>query len=74
MLDLMESFPKGMTVRIGQVVDPRRFDCRTNLFTDTETDRRNISAFNFTLNQTDRLVAKASGGYEQCDVCVHLLD
>ena len=56
------------------MIGSRRFDRSTDFSTDTKTDGGNPPAFDFTLDQTDRLVAEASGRNEEGYIRLHLLN
>ena len=74
LLGLAERFAQRMTIRISQMIGSRRFDRSTDFSTDTKTDGGNPPAFDFTLDQTDRLVAEASGRNKEGNIRLHLLN
>ena len=51
-----------------------RFDRSADFPTDTKTYSGNPPAFDFSLDQTDRLVAEASGWNEEGNFRLHLLN
>ena len=71
---MAERFAQRMTIRISQMIGSRRFDRSTDFDADAKTDGGNPPAFDFTLDQTDRLVAEASGRNEEGNICLHLLN
>ena len=74
LLGLAERLTQRMTIGISQMIGSRRFDRSTDFPTDTKTDSRNPPAFDFTLDQTDRLVAEASGRNKEGNIRLHLLN
>lgn len=74
LLGLAERLTQRMTIRISQMIGSRRFDRSTDFSTDTKTDGGNPPAFDFTLDQTDRLVAEASGRNKEGNIRLHLLN
>ena len=74
LLGLAERLAQRMTIGISQMIGSRRFDRSADFPTDTKTDSGNPPAFDFTLDQTDRLVAEASGRNEEGNIRLHLLN
>ena len=74
LLGLAERFAQRMTIRISQMIGSRRFDRSTDFHADAKTDGGNPPAFDFTLDQTDRLVTEASGRNEEGNIRLHLLN
>ena len=74
LLGLAERFAQRMTIRISQMIGSRRFDRSADFPTDTKTDSGNPPAFDFSLDQTDRLVAEASGRNKEGNIRLHLLN
>ena len=74
LLGLAERFAQRMTIGISQMIGSRRFDRSADFPTDTKTDGGNPPAFDFTLDQTDRLVAEASGRNKEGNIRLHLLN
>ena len=74
LLGLAERFAQRMTIGISQMIGSRRFDRSTDFYADAKTDGGNPPAFDFTLDQTDRLVAEASGRNEEGNIRLHLLN
>ena len=74
LLGLAERFAQRMTIGISQMIGSRRFDRSADFPTDTKTDSGNPSAFDFTLDQTDRLVTEASGWNKEGNIRLHLLN
>ena len=74
LLGLAERFAQSMTIGISQMIGSRRFDRSADFPTDTKTDSGNPPAFDFSLDQTDRLVAEASGRNEEDNIPLHLLN
>ena len=74
LLGLGERFAQRMTIGISQMIGSRRFDRSADFPTDTKTNGGNPSAFDFTLDQTDRLVTEASGRNKEGDIRLHLLN
>ena len=74
LLGLAERLAQRMTIGISQMIGSRRFDRSADFPTDTKTDGGNPSAFDFTLDQTDRLVAEASGRNKEGNIRLHLLN
>ena len=56
------------------MIGSRRFDRSADFPTDTKTNGGNTPAFDFTLDQTDRLVAEASGRNKEGNIRLHLLN
>ena len=71
---MAERLAQRMTIGISQMIGSRRFDRSADFPTDTKTDSGNPSAFDFSLDQTDRLVAEASGRNEEGYIRLHLLN
>lgn len=65
LLRQVKCFTHGMAERIFQVVGAWRFDRLSHLSGNRNSYSRNALSFYFTLNQTDRLVAETSGGYQK---------
>ena len=74
LLGLAERLTQRMTIGISQMIGSRRFDRSADFPTDTKTNGGNPPAFDFTLDQTDRLVAEASGRNEEGNIRLHLLN
>ena len=74
LLGLAERLAQRMTIGISQMIGSRRFDRSADFPTDTKTDSGNPPAFDFSLDQTDRLVAEASGRNEEGNIRLHLLN
>ena len=74
LLGLAERLAQRMTIGITQMIGSRRFDRSADFPTDTKTDSGNPSAFDFTLDQTDRLVAEPSRRNEEGKIRLHLLN
>ena len=74
LLGLAERFAQRMTIGISQMIGSRRFDRSADFPTDTKTNSGNPAAFDFTLDQTDRLVAEASGRNKEGNIRLHLLN
>ena len=74
LLGLAERFAQRMTIGISQMIGSRRFDRSADFPTDTKTDSGNPPAFDFSLDQTDRLIAEASRRNEEGYIRLHLLN
>ena len=74
LLGFAERLAQRMTIGISQMIGSRRFDRSADFPTDTKTDSGNPPAFDFTLDQTDRLVAEASGRNKEGNIRLHLLN
>ena len=74
LLGLAERLAQRMTIGISQMIGSRRFDRSADFPADTKTDGGNPPAFDFTLDQTDRLVAEASGRNKEGNIRLHLLN
>ena len=74
LLGLAKRFAQRMTIGISQMIGSRRFDRSADFPTDTKTDSGNPPAFDFSLDQTDRLVAEASGRNKEGNIRLHLLN
>ena len=74
LLGLSERLTQRMTIGISQMIGSRRFDRSADFPTDTKTDSGNPSAFDFSLDQTDCLVAEASGRNKEGKIRLHLLN
>ena len=74
LLGLAERLAQRMTIGISQMIGSRRFDRSADFPADTKTDGGNPPAFDFTLDQTDRLVTKASGRNKEGNIRLHLLN
>ena len=74
LLGLAERLAQRMAIGVSQMIGSRRFDRSADFPTDTKTDSGNPPAFDFTLDQTDRLVAEASGRNKEGNIRLHLLN
>ena len=74
LLGLAKRFAQRMTKGISQMIGSRRFDRSADFPTDTKTNGGNPPAFDFSLDQTDRLVAEASGRNKEGNIRLHLLN
>ena len=74
LLGLAKRLTQRMAIGISQMIGSRRFNRSADFPTDTKTNGGNPSAFDFTLDQTDRLVAEASGRNEEGNIRLHLLN
>ena len=74
LLGLAERLAQRMTRGRSQMIGSRRFDRSADFPTDTKTDSGNPPAFDFSLDQTDRLVTEASGRNEEGNIRLHLLN
>ena len=74
LLGLAKGLAQRMTIGISQMIGSRRFDRSADFPTDTKTDSGNPSAFDFSLDQTDRLVTESSGRNKEGNVRLHLLN
>ena len=74
LLGLAKRLAQRMTIGISQMIGSRRFDRSADFPADTKTDGGNPPAFDFTLDQTDRLVAEASGRNKEGNIRLHLLN
>ena len=74
LLGLTERLAQRMAIGISQMIGSRRFDRRADFSPDTKTDSGNPPAFDFTLDQTDRLIAEASGRNKEGNIRLHLLN
>ena len=74
LLGLVERLAQRVTIGISQMIGSRRFDRSADFYADTKTDSGNPPAFDFSLDQTDRLVAEASGRNKEGNIRLHLLN
>ena len=74
LLGLAERLTQRMTIGISQMIGSRRFDRSADFPADTKTDGGNLPTFDFTLDQTDRLVTEASGRNKEGNIRLHLLN
>ena len=74
LLGLAKRLAQRMTIGISQMIGSRRFDRSADFPTDTKTDSGNPPVFDFSLDQTDRLVAEASGRNKEGNIRLHLLN
>ncbi len=74
LLRSVKCFTHGMTEWIFQMVCTRRFNRLCNLTGNRNAYGRNSLSLDFTLNQTDRLVADTSGWHQQSYINFLLLD
>ena len=63
-----------MAIGVSQMIGSRRFDRSADFLNDTKTNGGNPAAFDFTLDQTDRLVTEASGRNKEGNIRLHLLN
>ena len=74
LLGFAERLAQRMAIGISQMIGSRRFDRSADFPADTKTNGGNPSAFDFTLDQTDRLVTEASGRNKEGNIRLHLLN